>query len=237
VRIPHTLLVEDSSKGGILLLTGDQTHYPQAQLAKAGAKLLLPSASRHSSSAQRSQRKTELDQRLNKQSTTPKLKLIPVPKRSGTGKTKSKSSFHLQLPDPKSPTFLQDSLQGITTLQQFCQQCLGYVQQATTMLDQVQGTAKSLHEAGIWQRLVETKGKNLSTGDLTNMLMVLMSTPIGGTLMKRLGPKDTEPSDTSDTPADGTQGGPKQLSATKRRKKATKKAFQTTRRARRLKPN
>ncbi|MDB5085749.1 MAG: hypothetical protein JWN30_2635 [Bacilli bacterium] len=221
------------------MLTGGQTRYPQTPPAKARAKLLLPSASKLSSSAQRSQRKTELDQRLNKPSASLKPKLIPVQKRGSTVKTKSKSGFNLHLPDLKSPTFLQDSLQGITTLQQFCQQCLGYVQQATSMMDQLQGTAKSLHEAGIWQRLVETKGKNLSAGDLTNMLVALMNTPIGGTILKNLSPKDTDPNETSagDTRSPSARSEPKQLKAPKRRKKTMKKGIQKTPAARRLKQN
>lgn len=88
---------------------------------------------------------------------------------------------------------LQDPVKSIKSIREFCQQCLGYVQQADTLLDQLQGTAKSLHEAGILQKLVETKGKNLDTSELTTLLFALMNTPLGSTLLQKFGggKKDT----------------------------------------------
>jgi len=93
----------------------------------------------------------------------------------------------LKLPDPKSPTFYEDSLQTMTHLRAFCKQCVGYMQKADTLFGSLSGVGTSLHKAGVLPKLTQGKFKELTTGDWTQILMALMNSPLSGFL---LGPSD-----------------------------------------------
>ncbi len=61
---------------------------------------------------------------------------------------------------------------------------LQYLQQADQILDTLFITSNSLKETGVLDKLVKSRGKNLSTEDFTNILMALMNTPLGAQLLK-----------------------------------------------------
>jgi hypothetical protein len=124
---------------------------------------------------------------------------LPVKKKNG-GKKKGNSSkskgakkssksapLTLQLPNPNSPTFVQDSMRTITNLRNLCKNCLKYIQKADSVLDTLFSSANSLHETGLLQKLMQSKGKNLSTGDWTTILLTLMNTPLGSSILKKPG--------------------------------------------------
>ncbi len=85
-----------------------------------------------------------------------------------------------------SPKNMEESLTTISTLRNFCKKCIQYVQQADGLLDTLYVTTNSLQESGVLKKLSETKGKNLSSADLTTMLMALMNSPLGNSFFKRL---------------------------------------------------
>ena len=85
-----------------------------------------------------------------------------------------------------SPKNMEESLNTISTLRNFCKQCIRYVQQADGLLDTLYVTTNSLQESGILKKLSESKGKNLNSADFTTMLMALMNSPLGNSFFKRL---------------------------------------------------
>ena len=95
---------------------------------------------------------------------------------------------------------MEDSLNTISTLRNFCKRCIRYVQQADGLLDTLYVTTNSLQESGLLKKLAETKGKNLNTADLTTMLMALMNSPLGNSFFKRF----TSGADTSDNTTEVT---------------------------------
>lgn len=89
-----------------------------------------------------------------------------------------------------TPKNFQESMNSITSLRGFFKQVSKYVQQADNLLDTLFVTANSLQESGVLKKLAESKGKNLGTSDLTNILMALMNSPLGSNIFKRLGNGD-----------------------------------------------
>ncbi|GIM45788.1 hypothetical protein DNHGIG_13370 [Collibacillus ludicampi] len=106
-------------------------------------------------------------------------------KAKGAKKTPKSAPLTLQLPNPNSPTFVQDSMRSISNLRNLCKNCLKYIQKADSILDTLFSSANSLHETGLLQKLMQSKGKNLSTGDWTTILLTLMNTPLGSSLLKK----------------------------------------------------
>lgn len=90
-----------------------------------------------------------------------------------------------------TPKNFEESLGTIVSLRTFCKNCLRYVQQADNLLDTLFVMGNSLQDSGVLKKLSEFKGKNLNTGDFTNILMALMNTPVGAGLFKRLSGGDT----------------------------------------------
>ncbi|PWI57935.1 hypothetical protein [Sulfoacidibacillus thermotolerans] len=86
-----------------------------------------------------------------------------------------------------SPKNFQESMNTISTLRGWSKQVAKYVQQADNLLDTLFITANSLQESGVLKKLAESKGKNLSTADLTSILMALMNSPLGNSVFKKLG--------------------------------------------------
>ena len=90
-----------------------------------------------------------------------------------------------------SPKNFDQSMDTIANLRSFCRQCVRYVQQADSVLDTLFVTGSSLKETGVLKKIAESKGKNLSTDDLTNILLSLMNSPIGATIFQKMsGSKD-----------------------------------------------
>jgi hypothetical protein len=140
----------------------------------------------------RRKRKTGDDIVLAKSSPPAKAKRNASKKGSSVKAKSSKRAaktapLTLQLPNPKSPTFIQDSMRTITNLRNLCKNCLKYIQQADSVLDTLFSSANSLHETGLLQKIMQNKGKNLSTGDWTTILLTLMNTPLGSSLLKKPG--------------------------------------------------
>lgn len=102
-------------------------------------------------------------------------------------KTGSDGAGGLNLNRLLSPGNLEESLGTIVTLRGFCKKCLKYVNQADNLLDTLFVTTNSLKETGVLKKLAESKGKNLNSGDLTNILMALMNSPLGNNVFQRLG--------------------------------------------------
>jgi hypothetical protein len=86
----------------------------------------------------------------------------------------------------------KDPISTIGNIRSFCKQCLKYIQQADRMMETLFVSANSLNESGVLNKLIKDKGKNLSTGDLTNILMALMNSPVGGDFLKRMGSNNSE---------------------------------------------
>ncbi|MDI3256669.1 MAG: hypothetical protein QJR01_02865 [Kyrpidia sp.] len=86
-----------------------------------------------------------------------------------------------------SPQFIQDTISSLSQLRKLTKQALHYVQQADTMMDTLFSAAHSLHESGVLQKLLQHRGRNLSTADLATILSALMNSPIGNRLFERIG--------------------------------------------------
>jgi hypothetical protein len=104
---------------------------------------------------------------------------------AGANKPTAGASAFKNLGQILTPKNFDDSMSTINNLRNFCRQAGKYVQQADTLLETLFATGTSLKESGVLKKLAETKGKNLSTGDLTNILLSLMNTPIGANLLRR----------------------------------------------------
>ena len=85
-----------------------------------------------------------------------------------------------------SPKNFNQSMDTIANLRSFCRQCVKYVQQADSVLDTLFVTGSSLKETGVLKKIAESKGKNLSTDDLTNILLSLMNARIGATIFQKM---------------------------------------------------
>ena len=107
-----------------------------------------------------------------------------------------------------SPKNMEESLTTISTLRNFCKQCIRYVQQADGLLDTLYVTTNSLQESGLLKKISESKGKNLNSGDFTTMLLALMNSPLGNSFFKRLTGGDSGNSDTPATPSAVTPPAP-----------------------------
>ncbi|MCI0183317.1 MAG: hypothetical protein OWR52_10915 [Acidibacillus sp.] len=129
-------------------------------------------------------------------------KNAPAGKKNASGKKRTASSKAITkstpsdsvghgLGDMLSPKNFKESMNTISTLRGWSKQVAKYVHQADNLLDTLFITANSLQESGVLKKLSETKGKNLSTGDLTSILMALMNSPLGNTVFKKLGGNDS----------------------------------------------
>lgn len=122
----------------------------------------------------------------------------PAARRAGTGR-KSKAAAGKAVPKAATgagsnklsklltPENVQESIKGVGNLRKMVKSGLGYLQQADQVLETLYATSNSLRETGVLDKLIKQRGKNLSTEDFTNILMALMSSPIGGQLFKGSG--------------------------------------------------
>jgi hypothetical protein len=119
----------------------------------------------------------------------------PARRRSAQAR-KKRASASTRVPTPSVPPkannlsklfsakSLQESLKSVGSLRNTVKNWLQYLQQADQILDTLFITSNSLKETGVLEKLVKSKGKNLSTEDFTNILMALMNTPIGAQFFK-----------------------------------------------------
>jgi hypothetical protein len=114
-------------------------------------------------------------------------KSLPVQSAAAGGKRSplpGGASFpSFQLPSPKSPTFLEDSLKSIGQLRSFCKQCMTYVQRADQMFDALHGVGSHLHQAGVLPKLMKGNIRELTTGDWAALLMAILNSPLSGVLL------------------------------------------------------
>lgn len=101
----------------------------------------------------------------------------PTARKSAPANKQSKSPA---LPSPSSLL----SLDSINNLRSSAKQWLKYLQQADVFLDTLYSAGNSLNETGVLQKIIQQKGKNLSTGDFTSILMALMNTPLADRFFK-----------------------------------------------------
>ncbi len=118
---------------------------------------------------------------------SPKKAAVSTPSSSTPTNKETRNKFGKLL----TPKNLEESLGTIVSLRTFCKNCLRYVQQADNLLDTLFVMGNSLQDSGVLKKLSEFKGKNLNTGDFTNILMALINTPVGAGLFKRLSGGDT----------------------------------------------
>ncbi|TCP57623.1 hypothetical protein EV586_10267 [Tumebacillus sp. BK434] len=88
-----------------------------------------------------------------------------------------------QLPSPKSPTFVEDSIKSIGQLRNFCKQCMGYMQRADQIFDGLHGVGSQLNSAGVLPKLMQGNVKELTTGEWAALLMALLNSPLSGALL------------------------------------------------------
>lgn len=101
----------------------------------------------------------------------------PTVRKSSPANKQSKSSA---LPSPSGLL----SLDSINNLRTSAKQWLKYLQQADVFLDTLYSAGNSLNDTGVLQKIIQQKGKNLSTGDFTAILMALMNTPLADRFFK-----------------------------------------------------
>lgn len=111
-----------------------------------------------------------------------------------TGKPGKTSS----LPSPSNLI----SLDSLNNLRKNAKQWLNYLQQADVFLDTIYSAGNQLNETGVLQKIIKQKGKNLSTGDFTAILMALMNTPLADRFFK--GGK--QESNSANTPSESQSG-------------------------------
>lgn len=102
-----------------------------------------------------------------------------------------------------SPKNIQQSLKTVGSLRNVVKNWLQYLQQADQVLDTFYVTSNSLKETGVLDKIVKSRGKNLTSEDFTNVLVALMNSPMGSQLLRSIGGRDKEVSApaTSATPA------------------------------------
>lgn len=88
-----------------------------------------------------------------------------------------------QLPSPKSPTFVEDSIKSIGQLRTLCKQCMTYMQRADQIFDGLHGVGSHLHSAGVLPKLMQGNVKELTTGEWAAILMALLNSPLSGALL------------------------------------------------------
>lgn len=125
------------------------------------------------------------DSRLQNRGRTKRTR--PAKKKGSKKKTAIVPPLTIQLPNPQSPTFVQDTMRTLSHLRNLCKNCLKYVQQADSVLETLFSSANSLHETGLLQKLMQQRGKNLTANDWTTILLTLMNTPLGSSLLKKPG--------------------------------------------------
>ncbi|MFC4770169.1 hypothetical protein [Effusibacillus consociatus] len=76
------------------------------------------------------------------------------------------------------------SLENLGSLRTMCKNCIKYLQQADRLLDTLFIASNSLNETGLLKKIIQTKGKGLSTGDLTSLLFAFMNTPLAEQFFK-----------------------------------------------------
>lgn len=106
---------------------------------------------------------------------------------TGSGKAKTNAAASAgsnKLSKLLTPETVQESIKSVGNLRKMVKNGLGYLQQADQVLETLYATSNSLKESGVLDKIIKQRGKNLSTEDFTNILMALMSSPIGGQLFK-----------------------------------------------------
>lgn len=119
---------------------------------------------------------------------------LPAP--SGSQKSAKKSKSLSEFLTPKN---IQQSIKTVGNLRGVVKNCLNYLQQADRMLETFYVTSNTLKESGVLEKIVKNRGKNLTTDDFTNVLIALMSSPMGGQLFKAMGSQSGD-----DTPANAS---------------------------------
>ncbi|WP_018130896.1 hypothetical protein [Effusibacillus pohliae] len=120
--------------------------------------------------------------------------LQPVPavgKRSLGASSRKKSAARKSNPAAKSqspgssglPSNLF-SISNLNNLSALCKQCIKYLQQADLWLETMYKATNTLNETGILKKIMQSKGKDLSTGDLAGLLMAFMNTPLADQFFK-----------------------------------------------------
>ncbi|MBL0385323.1 hypothetical protein JJB07_01575 [Tumebacillus sp. ITR2] len=129
--------------------------------------------------------------------TAPKAKAKSSPTKKSAGKSlpaakpKSKrsplpggASFpSFQLPNPKSPTFAEDSMKHLGTLRNHLKKYHGYMSRADQMFDALHGVGTHLHKEGVLPKVIGGKFKDMTAGEWSTLLMALMNSPLAGFLL------------------------------------------------------
>lgn len=115
----------------------------------------------------------------------------PTGKGTGAGLPASKKSSGLS--EWLSPKNIQESIKSVNNVRGIVKNCLNYLQQADQMLETFYVTSNSLRETGVLDKIVKSRGKNLTTEDFTGILAALMSSPLGGHLFKSMAGGSDEP--------------------------------------------
>lgn len=76
------------------------------------------------------------------------------------------------------------SISSLSQLSTLCKQCIKYLQQADIWLDTLYRASNTLNETGLLKKIMQTKGKGLSTGDLAGLLLAFMNTPLADQFFK-----------------------------------------------------
>lgn len=88
-----------------------------------------------------------------------------------------------QLPNPKSPTFYDDSIRTMSSLRRLCKQCMGYMQKADQWIDHLHGFGSHLHQAGVLPKISQGNFKDMTTSEWGTLLMALMNSPFSSMLL------------------------------------------------------
>jgi hypothetical protein len=114
----------------------------------------------------------------------PRAKRVPLP---------GGASFpSFQLPNPKSPTFAEDSIRHLATLRHLCKKYTGYMSRADQLFDSLHGVGSHLHKEGVLPKVIGGKFKDMTTGEWTTLLMALMNSPLAGMLLGGSGGSGSE---------------------------------------------
>ena len=134
--------------------------------------------------------------------TTTKKKTSAAPAKKTRIPLPGGASFpSFQLPNPKSPTFYDDSVRTMTNLRKICKQCVGYMQKADQWIDHLHGFGSHLHKAGVLPKLSQGNFKDLSMDEWGSLLMALMNSPFSGLLLG--GGEEAKPAEEAKDKGDG----------------------------------
>jgi hypothetical protein len=137
--------------------------------------------------------------------TAKKRPAAPAPRKNAAGRKQKAGRKNVPVPAPaassKKPSIL--SLEGIGDLRTMCKNTMKYLQQADVWLDTLYIASNNLNKTGLLKKLTETKGKGLSTTDLTGLLLSFMNTPLADQFFK-----GGSSSDSAAEPPDGNRPSP-----------------------------